>query len=197
MKKRFLIIPAIAMLLGAGVATGIALTSSKIAEVKAEEIVETLEESEDKKLYEEALDKLEEIKEKQFVRSILGAITGGVGSAIVSMFFMFVNRDTMKQSLVIARQGEKTLSVSVSEIKKFEEQSQKTSEKAEKSIQFLEKVDEKVDSVLTRAESILANQETLSEEHGKEIDLLLAIINSSKDLVANGTAEKINKIYRK
>ena len=196
MKKRFLIIPAIAMLFGAG----IAFTSSKIAEVKAEEIVETLEESdeqEDKKLYEEALEKLEEIKEKQFVRSLLGAITGGVGSSIVSMLFMFVNRDTMKQSLVIARQGEKTLSLSVSEIKKFEEQSQKTSEKAEKSIEFLEKVDEKVDTALTHVETILANQETLSKEHADEIDLLLTIINSSKDLVANGTAERINKIYRK
>ena len=196
MKKRFLIIPAIAMLFGAG----IAFTSSKIAEVKAEEIVETLEESEkqeDKKLYEEALEKLEEIKEKQFVRSLLGAITGGVGSSVVSMLFMFVNRDTMKQSLVIARQGEKTLSLSVSEIKKFEEQSHKTSEKAEKSIEFLEKVDEKVDTALTRVETILANQETLSKEHADEIDLLLTIINSSKDLVANGTAERINKIYRK
>ena len=196
MKKRFLIIPAIAMLFGAG----IAFTSSKIAEVKAEEIVETLEESEkqeDKKLYEEALEKLEEIKEKQFVRSLLGAITGGVGSSVVSMLFMFVNRDTMKQSLVIARQGEKTLSLSVSEIKKFEEQSHKTSEKAEKSIEFLEKVDEKVNTALTRVETILANQETLSKEHADEIDLLLTIINSSKDLVANGTAERINKIYRK
>ena len=196
MKKRFLIIPAIAMLFGAG----IAFTSSKIAEVKAEEIVETLEESEkqeDKKLYEEALEKLEEIKEKQFVRSLLGAITGGVGSSVVSMLFMFVNRDTMKQSLVIARQGEKTLSLSVSEIKKFEEQSHKTSEKAEKSIEFLEKVDEKVNTALTRVETILANQETLSKEHADEIDLLLTIINSSKALVANGTAERINKIYRK
>lgn len=196
MKKRFLIIPAIAMLFGAG----IAFTSSKIAEVKAEEIVETLEESEkqeDKKLYEEALEKLEEIKEKQFVRSLLGAITGGVGSSVVSLLFMFVNRDTMKQSLVIARQGEKTLSLSVSEIKKFEEQSHKTSEKAEKSIEFLEKVDEKVNTALTHVETILANQETLSKEHADEIDLLLTIINSSKDLVANGTAERINKIYRK
>ena len=196
MKKRFLIIPAIAMLFGAG----IAFTSSKIAEVKAEEIVETLEESEkqeDKKLYEEALEKLEEIKEKQFVRSLLGAITGGVGSSIVSVLFMFVNRDTMKQSLVIARQGEKTLSLGVSEIKKFKEQSQKTSEKAEKSIEFLEKVDKKVDAALTHIETVLANQETLSKEHGSEINLLLIIINSSKDLVANGTAERINKIYRK
>lgn len=194
MKKRFLIIPAITMLFGAG----LVFATNKVAEVRAEEIVETISESEeDNSLYQEALAKLQEIKEKQFVRSLIGALTGGLGSALISTVFMFVNRDTMKQSIVVARKGEKTISTGIEQIENYTKQSKETSEKAEKSIVFLKQVDEKANEIISHAESILANQETINNEHKEEIDLLLTIINSSKDLVANGTAEKLNKIYRK
>jgi len=193
MKKRLLLIPLMSLMFG-GI---VGLTTKKITEVKAEEIAEVIEEETDNSKIDNLVEELQKVKDMQFMNSLLGALTGGIGSMLVSCLFMFINKDIQAKLKRDVKQGTVQLGASVSVANDLNKKYLENNEKIALVIDEVGKANEYAKDFIARAEQIEINQEELAKKHKEEVDMLLAIISSSKDLVANGTAEKLNKIYKK
>lgn len=201
MKKRFLIIPLLSLMFCGAVACSASYSVTPVhAEDEITEVIEEPapeEESKYKELYEDAINKIKEIKESQFMTSLIGALSGGLGSMIISLIFMFVNRDTMRKCLNSLRLGERTLNSGIESAKSLKETHDITNDKLEKYMEIAEEIDKRSLEVIEKAEKVLASQESNNAMYEAQIDSLLTIISNTPELVANGTAEKLNKIYRK
>lgn len=163
--------------------------------VETEPVVE--EPSRLEELYEEALEKINELKENQFIQNLISTISGGLASMLVSCLFMFVNRDTMRKCLTTLKLGERTLSDGTIKVREAMDNNNVVNEKIEKAVSCMEEVDKHALAVIDKADKIMACQEEADKKHDADIQLFLTVINGSKELVANGTAEKLNQIYGK
>lgn len=150
-----------------------------------------------KDLYEEALEEINKLKDDQFVSNLIATITGGLGSMLISCLFMFVNRDTMKKCLSALKLGETTLRDGIDRTKEAMDRNNIVSDQANKVIEKIEVLDEKYKEGIEKIEKFGADLDEYAKCHQEDIELLLEIICSCKELVANGTAEKLYAIYHK
>lgn len=204
MKKKFLAIPLLALMFGGAVACSVpSVVCEAHAEEEITEVVEPVEETPEeeaskiKELYEEAMQEIKQLKDNQFVNSLVAVITGGLGSMLVSCLFMFVNRDTMRKCLTALKLGERTLADGTIKVREAMDNNNVVNEKIDKAVSYMEEVDKHAVAVIEKAEFIMANQETIDKKSQETIEELLVIIGSSKELVANGTAEKVYKAFHK
>ena len=190
MTKRFLLIPAIALFFG-GI---IALTSHKAMSVKAEEEIVEVEEN---TKYKELLEKINEIRNSQVVTAIVAVLSGSAGGFLLSIGPMLVNRETIKKAETITRLASSQLVATADAMKVVKETNDIHNAKYDKGIEVVEKAAEKTQEVSEKLDVIEKNQEVMAQQHKEDVELLLSIIGSSKELVANGTAEKLNKHFGK
>ncbi len=173
---------------------------------QAEQEIETAASEEEaskwKQLYEEALKKFDELKNKQVAGTTIGAIVGSIVGAIVSFIPAMLNRSnihTAIDNLGIARRDVSALHETLATVRDEFKINNENLDKAIKSVNMLEKDLGLTQSMLEKA---LADNEQLHKENAlisaenKEIkDLLLAVFSQSTVLTALGISEDIFQKY--
>ena len=172
------------------------------AEQEAETATSEEEASKWKELYEEALQKFDELKNKQIAGTTLGAIVGAVVGAVVSAIPAMLNRSnihTAIDNLGVARRDVSALHETLATVRDEFKINNGNLDKAIKSVNMLEKDLGLAQSML---EKVLADNEQLHKENAlisaenKEIkDLLLAVFSQSTVLTALGISEDIFQKY--
>ena len=155
-----------------------------------------------KELYEEALQKFDELKNKQIAGTTIGAIVGSIVGAIVSFIPAMLNRSnihTAIDNLGVARRDVSALHETLATVRDEFKINNQNLDKAIKSVNMLEKDLGLAQSML---EKVLADNEQLHKENAlisaenKEIkDLLLAVFSQSTVLTALGISEDIFQKY--
>ena len=195
MKKKWLLIPALALLFGGALA--LSITSVKVSQVRAEEIQEVAESEEDESKYQELVEKLNQIKDSQVVATIISVLSGGGCGALLALGPMFVNRGTINKAKSVANTSASELEVTAKNMKELKDQLSINSKLYDDGIQKVEQAAKLLSETSHQFEIIEKNQEAMAKNHKEEVELLLTIIGSSKELVANGTAELLNKRFGK
>lgn len=145
-----------------------------------------------KDMYNKAVDKYNQISNYQ----ILGMTIGGIVSVLVSLGLTYlmgkVNRDNIR------KQGEQ-LKMSDEQIKNVgkaadDMASDATAYKMSVAA-YKELADEQVKAAKYQTEVAIEECKAIKEQMITERQMFLSIISNDKDLVANGTAEKINKLF--
>ena len=172
------------------------------AEQEAENASSEEEASKWKELYEEALQKFDELKNKQVAGTTIGAIVGSIVGAIVSFIPAMLNRSnihTAIDNLGVARRDVSALHETLATVRDEFKINNGNLDKAIKSVNMLEKDLGLAQSML---EKVLADNEQLHKENAlisaenKEIkDLLLAVFSQSTVLTALGISEDIFQKY--
>lgn len=172
------------------------------AEQEAENASSEEEASKWKQLYEEALKKFDELKNKQVAGTTIGAIVGSIVGAIVSFIPAMLNRSnihTAIDNLGVARRDVSALHETLATVRDEFKINNENLDKAIKSVNMLEKDLGLAQSML---EKVLADNEQLHKENAlisaenKEIkDLLLAVFSQSTVLTALGISEDIFQKY--
>jgi len=172
------------------------------AEQEAENASSEEEASKWKQLYEEALKKFDELKNKQVAGTTIGAIVGSIVGAIVSFIPAMLNRSnihTAIDNLGVARRDVSSLHETLVTVRDEFKINNENLDKAIKSVNMLEKDLGLAQSML---EKVLADNEQLHKENAlisaenKEIkDLLLAVFSQSTVLTALGISEDIFQKY--
>ena len=172
------------------------------AEQEAENASSEEEASKWKELYEEALQKFDELKNKQVAGTTLGAIVGAVVGAVVSAIPALLNRSNIHSAidnLGVARRDVSALHETLATVRDEFKINNQNLDKAIKSVNMLEKDLGLAQSML---EKVLADNEQLHKENAlisaenKEIkDLLLAVFSQSTVLTALGISEDIFQKY--
>ena len=172
------------------------------AEQEAENASSEEEASKWKELYEEALQKFDELKNKQIAGTTIGAIVGSIVGAIVSFIPAMLNRSnihTAIDNLGVARRDVSALHETLATVRDEFKINNQNLDKAIKSVNMLEKDLGLAQSML---EKVLADNEQLHKENAlisaenKEIkDLLLAVFSQSTVLTALGISEDIFQKY--
>lgn len=172
------------------------------AEQEAENASSEEEASKWKELYEEALKKFDELKNKQVAGTTIGAIVGSIVGAIVSFIPAMLNRSnihTAIDNLGVARRDVSALHETLATVRDEFKINNENLDKAIKSVNMLEKDLGLAQSML---EKVLADNEQLHKENAlisaenKEIkDLLLAVFSQSTVLTALGISEDIFQKY--
>jgi len=196
MKKKWLLIPALALLFGGALA--LSITSVKVSQVRAEEIAEVIEEEkEDESKYQELLQKLNEVKNSQVVSTIIAVFSGGGCGALLALGPMFVNRGTINKAKKTVDTSANELEITAKNMKELKDTLKITNEKYDKGIEVVENAAITMHETSHKLELIEKNQETMAKNHKEDIQFFLTIIGSSKELVANGTAEALNTRFGK
>lgn len=173
---------------------------------QAEQEIETATSEEEaskwKQLYEEALKKFDELKNKQVAGTTIGAIVGSIVGAIVSFIPAMLNRSnihTAIDNLGVARRDVSALHETLATVRDEFKINNENLDKTIKSVNMLEKDLGLAQSML---EKVLADNEQLHKENAlisaenKEIkDLLLAVFSQSTVLTALGISEDIFQKY--
>ena len=200
MKKKWLLIPALALLFGGALA--LSITSVKVSQVRAEEIAEVVEEekaedSKYKELYEDAVNKIKELKNSQIVATIISVLSGGGLTLLMALGPMFVNRATINKAKSTADTASNQLDTTASNIAKLESDLNIKCVKIDEGVDKIEQASTQIKEFSAKLDSFEANQATIYKQQLEERQFFLAIIGSSKELVANGTAEALNKRFGK
>ena len=147
-----------------------------------------------KELYENALKKLNEAKQTEFLGTTVGAIVGIVMSLFLTWLFNKANRESVRSLQDFGRNALETG-------KRFFDKGQECLEEGKECLNKANALMGKVEELLkANEEQKVAYEKKLAEEkanHKEEINALLAIVSSNPDLVASGTAEKLNRLLRK
>lgn len=165
------------------------------------EISETVKSDEDsnkyKELYEKTVEKINEIKNSQIVVTIISVLSGGGCGALLALGPMFVNRGTINKAKRTADTSANQLEVTAKNMKELKDTLNITNEKYDKGIEVVENAAITMHETSHKLEIIEKNQEAEAKHHEEDIKFFLTIIGSSKELVANGTAELLNKRFGK
>lgn len=210
MKKRnlfSLVFACLCLLAGAGVGMGIASfrdNAPMVVYAEGEETTEpttseettTEEESSKwKELYETAIQKYEEIKNKQIAGTTIGALVGAVVGAIVSFVPAMLNRSNIRKSiddLVIARGHVERLHSELEAIKTDFKIQKEEFDLVVKSVDGLEKNLIKMEKTLEKA---LEDNAILHKENAELKEMILDLFSHSEVLVALGVSEEALKKY--
>lgn len=169
-------------------------TSQVVEESSSQPVDETPEEevTKWKELYEKAQAKLTEMSNYQ----VLGITLGSIASVLVSLGLSWlmgkVNRDNIR------KQGEQLL-LSEDHIAKADTLLGKTNDFAvdfkTEALEFKEQAKLIVQKAEEEKDAIVKQNDELKAQITSEREMFLSIISNDKDLVANGTAEKLNKLF--
>lgn len=147
-----------------------------------------------KELYDQAMKKLEEAKKIEFLGTTLGAVLGAAITLGLAWLSNKLNRNIIHD---LQDFGRNALDTGKTFFDKGQECLDKGNECLGKANTLIDKVDDYVKASDKQKEAF---EKQIAEEraaHKEEINALLAIVSNDPGLVASGTAEKINKLFRK
>lgn len=208
MKKRFLI-PLIILGMGAvGTAAGFSVNAyyqNKANEtaqlIEAQENIqgdETLTEEEKSKLQiviEQLTAKYNEIKDIQVAGTTIGAIAGAVVGAIVSMIPALLNRSNIKQAISTVALTKEIVDSNAELAENVKKDFNITNENYNKAISSMKDISAELEKTKNLLVKVSEENTVIKTENEELKDILLNIVNHSKELIANGVAEAINKKY--
>ena len=208
MKKRFLI-PLIILGMGAvGTAAGFSVNAyyqNKANEtaqlIEVQENIqgdETLTEEEKSKLQiviEQLTAKYNEIKDIQVAGTTIGAIAGAVVGAIVSMIPALLNRSNIKQAISTVALTKEIVDSNTELAENVKKDFNITNENYNKVISSMKDISAELEKTKNLLVKVSEENTVIKTENEELKDILLNIVNHSKELVANGVAEAINKKY--
>lgn len=209
MKKKTLGLLGICLLAsaGLGMCTGMCIKDSyknQIAVVYAEseqaaeniENASTQEEIDEwKKLYEQAMAKFNEIKNKQIAGTTIGAIVGAVVGALVSMMPALLNRANIHKAIETVAI---TRSVADNGKKIAEDVKEKfniTDKKLDKSIEIMDNLSKSLEIAVKKLEIISSENAEIKEENKELKELFMLVFSSSTVLTSLGISEEAFKKY--
>ena len=166
-------------------------------EPTAEEPATPEEESKWKELYEAAIAKYEEIKNKQIAGTTIGALAGALVGAIVSFVPSMINRSNIRSSLGELRIAKEVVDRSHDELVKFKEELDLKDKKLDKAIEVSEKASLALERVEQRLDKALEDNKILEQENKDLKALILDLFGHSEVLVALGVSEEIFNKYLK
>jgi len=145
-----------------------------------------------KELYEKAEAKVKEMANYQ----VLGITIGSIASVLVSLGLSYlmgkVNRDNIR------KQGDQLL-LSEDNITKVGKIANQVNDNAldfkTNADIYVQKANEQIKLAEEEKEAIKEENENIKAQMKSEREMFLSIISNDKDLVANGTAEKLNKLF--
>ena len=198
MKKKWLLIPALALLFGGALA--LSITSVKVSQVRAEEAIAEVNDVEERQekaeeLYVEAMEKIKELRNTQIVATIVSVLSGGGLTLLMALGPMFVNRATINKAKSTADTASNQLDTTASNIAKLESDLNIKCVKIDEAVEKIEEASAVTKEFSEKLDSFEKNQETIYKQQLEERQFFLAIIGSSKELVASGTAEALNKRF--
>ena len=184
----------------------IALKAEEISSQQSEQSAELSEEEKSKlqSFIDELQRKYEEIKNIQVAGTTVGAIAGALVGAIVSAVPALLNRSNIKKAIENVAVVEKNLDATNEVLSNVKEKFGIVNENYDKTIAVINALSNELTTVkneLRKAESnyesIKADNEELKKSNDDLKELLILMVNHTKEYVATGTAEYVNSKFRK
>jgi len=211
MKKRNLfglMFACMCLLAGAGVGMGIAsfrdnapmvvyAEGEETSEETTSEEVLTEEEKETKlqELLDELNAKYQEIRDTQIFGTTIGAVLGAVVGAIVSFVPSLINRKNIKNAIEEVSLTRTIVDDNKKMAEKIKEDFNITNENYDRVIGVMGDISKELKATENLLKKVSDENERLSQENAELKDILLNMVNHSKELVASGVAEALNKKY--
>lgn len=211
MKKRnlfSLVFACWCLLAGAGVGMGIASfrdNAPMVVYAEGEETTEPttneeeLTEEEKESKLQELLDQLnakyQEIRDTQIFGTTIGAIIGAVVGAVVSLAPSLINRKNIKNAIEEVSLTRTIVDDNKKMAEKIKEDFNITNENYDKVITVMGDISKELKTTENLLKKVSDENDRLSHENAELKDILLNIVNHSKELVASGVAEALNKKY--
>jgi len=211
MKKRnlfSLVFACLCLLAGAGVGMGIASfrdNAPMVVYAEGEETTEPttneeeLTEEEKESKLQELLDQLnakyQEIRDTQIFGTTIGAIIGAVVGAVVSLAPSLINRKNIKNAIEEVSLTRTIVDDNKKMAEKIKEDFNITNENYDKVITVMGDISKELKTTENLLKKVSDENDRLSNENAELKDILLNIVNHSKELVASGVAEALNKKY--
>ena len=211
MKKRnlfSLVFACLCLLAGAGVGMGIASfrdNAPMVVYAEGEETTEPttneeeLTEEEKESKLQELLDQLnakyQEIRDTQIFGTTIGAIIGAVVGAVVSLAPSLINRKNIKNAIEEVSLTRTIVDDNKKMAEKIKEDFNITNENYDRVIGVLGDISKELKTTENLLKKVSDENDRLSHENAELKDILLNIVNHSKELVASGVAEALNKKY--
>ena len=211
MKKRnlfSLVFACLCLLAGAGVGMGIASfrdNAPMVVYAEGEETTEPttneeeLTEEEKESKLQELLDQLnakyQEIRDTQIFGTTIGAIIGAVVGAVVSLAPSLINRKNIKNAIEEVSLTRTIVDDNKKMAEKIKEDFNITNENYDRVIGVMGDISKELKTTENLLKKVSDENDRLSHENAELKDILLNIVNHSKELVASGVAEALNKKY--
>ena len=199
MKKKFLLLLPVIALMGMAIMVKpvnftIARAEDGVSEVASEEAPNEEETSKWKQLYEEAIAKLEKAKQTEFLGTTVGAVVGAVLVLGLSWLSNKLNRENVRSLQDFGRNALKTSKDFYDKGKECLEKGQELVETGKDAINAAKELVEQSKKEVEELKNQLADERKARLEERK---VFLTYISNDPQLVANGTAEKLNYLLRK
>lgn len=199
MKKKFLLLLPVIALMGMAIIVKpvnftVARAEDRVSEVTSEEAPSEEEPSKWKELYEQALAKLEKAKQTEFLGTTVGAVVGAVIVLGLSALANKLNKENIRSLQDFGRNALKTSKDFYDKGKECLEKGQELVETGKDAINAAKSLNEQSKKEVEKMKEQLAEERRVRLEERK---VFLTYISNDPTLVANGTAEKLNNLFRK
>lgn len=198
----------LALLGGACVSSALYGQENSLIEVRAEEgdITSTTSEetntstttsdtSTNPDYWKELEDKIEELRDRQIFGTTLGAIVGALVGAVISLVPSLLNRSNIKKAIEEVALTKRVVDNNISLAKDIQSKFDITDENYNKVIKYANDLSTALDKTNAVLNTLLEKYEVLEQENKDLKEILLQMASHSKELVANGLAEQLNKSY--
>lgn len=199
MKKKFLLLLPVLAFMGMAIMVKpinytVARAEDGTSEVVSEETPSEEEPSKWKELYEQALAKLEKAKQTEFLGTTVGAVVGGIIVLGLSALANKLNKENIRSLQDFGRDALKTSKDFYDKGKECLEKGQELVETGKDAIKAAKELVEQSKKEVEELKNQLADERKARLEERK---VFLTYISNDPQLVANGTAEKLNNLLRK
>lgn len=145
--------------------------------------------------WKELEDKIEELRDRQIFGTTLGAIVGAIVGAVLSLVPSLLNRSNIKKAIEEVALTKRVVDNNISLAKDIQSKFDITDENYNKVIKYANELSTALDKTNAVLNTLLEKYEVLEQENTDLKEILLQMASHSKELVANGLAEQLNKNY--
>ena len=145
--------------------------------------------------WKELEDKIEELRDRQIFGTTLGAIVGALVGAVISLVPSLLNRSNIKKAIEEVALTKRVVDNNISLAKDIQSKFDITDENYNKVIKYANDLSTALDKTNAVLNTLLEKYEVLEQENNDLKEILLQMTSHSKELVANGLAEQLNKTY--
>lgn len=145
--------------------------------------------------WKELEDKIEELRDRQIFGTTLGAIVGALVGAVISLVPSLLNRSNIKKAIEEVALTKRVVDNNISLAKDIQSKFDITDENYNKVIKYANDLSTALDKTNAVLNTLLEKYEVLEQENNDLKEILLQMASHSKELVANGLAEQLNKTY--
>lgn len=172
-------------------------TSTTSEETNTSTSATTSEDTSNPDYWKELEDKIEELRDRQIFGTTLGAIVGALVGAVISLVPSLLNRSNIKKAIEEVALTKRVVDNNISLAKDIQSKFDITDENYNKVIKYANDLSTALDKTNEVLNTLLEKYEVLEQENKDLKEILLQMASHSKELVANGLAEQLNKSYSK